>query len=173
MAHLLCFSRNRSTSVEIDEQTIRSSCRLQDTLTEAFVEITVGLPDLDITSISGKLQRTYQEECLDDTEYLQKAVGVRVGPGMVEIIKGLMGDHTDCEELIFMLEECCHGVILTLTKKVLKKAPEDLEGRFEFFSKMVRDNIRLYNRCAAFAPGSRLVEGLEPPRQTPASCSYP
>lgn len=165
MAHLLCFSRNRSTSVEqVDAQTIRSSCRVQDTLTDAFVEITVALPDLNITDISGEVQRTYQEECLEDTDYLQKAVGVRVGPGMVEIIKGLIGEQTSCEELLFMLEECCHGVILTLTKKVLKKAPEDLEGRFEFFSDMVKDNIRLYNRCAAFAPGSRLVEGLEPPR---------
>ena len=166
MAHLLCFSRNRSTSVEqIDKQTIRSSCRLQDTLTDAFVEIIVALPDLNITSISGEVRRTYQEECLEDTDYLQKAVGVRVGPGMVEIIKGLMEkDSAGCDELLFMLEECCHGVILTLTKKVLKKAPEDLEGRFEFFSKMVRNNIRLYNRCAAFAPGSRLVEGIEPPR---------
>ena len=82
---------------------------------------------------------------------------------MLEIIKGLLGENTNCQELIFMVQECCHAVILSLTKDILLKAPEDQEGKIKFFSEMVRSNIRLYNRCAAFAPGSRLVEGLEHP----------
>ncbi len=163
MTDLLSFTRNRCTSVEIiDDQTIRSSCRLQDTLTEAFVEITAQLPDLEITAAEGDVQRTHRKECLDSTEFLQKVTGVRIGPGMLEIIKGLLEENTECKELIFMLQECCHGVILSLTKDILLKAPEDQDGKIEFFSKMVRNNIRLYNRCAAFAPGSRLVEGLDP-----------
>jgi hypothetical protein len=161
---ILSFYRNRCTSVEvIDNQTIRSSCRLQDTLTEAFIEITAQLPDLEINAVKGEIRRTYRKECLDSTEFLQKVIGVRIGPGMLEIIKGLLGENTGCKELIFMVQECCQGVILSLTKDILLKAPEDEEGKTEFFSKMVRNNIRLYNRCAAFAPGSRLVEGLEHP----------
>ncbi len=164
MTDILSFSRNRCTSVEvIDHQTIRASCRLQDTLTEAFVEITVQLPDLEITAVKGEVRRTHRKGCLDSTEFLQKVKGVRVGPGMLEIIKGLIGENTKCEELVFMVQECCHGVILSLTKDILLKAPEDQEGKIEFFSKMVRSNIRLYNRCAAFAAGSRLVDGLDPP----------
>lgn len=164
MTDILSFSRNRCTSVEVvDDQTIRSSCRLQDTLTEAFVEITAQLPDLEITAVKGEVRRTHRKECLDSTEFLQKVMGVRIGPGMLEIIKGLLGESTECKELIFMVQECCHGVILSLTRDILLKAPEDQEGKTEFFSEMVRKNIRLYNRCAAFAPGSRLVEGLEPP----------
>jgi hypothetical protein len=161
---ILSFSRNRCTSVEvIDDQTIRSSCRLQDTLTEAFIEITAQLPDLEITAVRGEVRRTCRKECLDSTEFLQKAIGVRIGAGMLEIIKGLLGENTECKELIFMVEECCHGVILSLTKDILIKAPEDQKGKTEFFSEMVRNNKRLYNRCAAFAPGSRLVKGLEHP----------
>ena len=164
MTDILSFSRNRCTSVEvINDQTIRSSCRLQDTLTEAFVEITAQLPDLEIIAVKGEVRRTHRKECLDSTEFLQKVVGVRIGPRMLEIVKGLLGESTECKELIFMVQECCHGVILSLTKDILLKAPEDQEGKTEFFSEMVRKNIRLYNRCAAFAPGSRLVEGLEPP----------
>jgi hypothetical protein len=121
------------------------------------------LPDLEITAVKGKVRRTYRKECLDSTEFLQKVIGVRIGPGMLEIIKGLLGENTDCQELIFMVQECCHAVILSLTKDILLKAPEDQEGKIKFFSEMVRSNIRLYNRCAAFAPGSRLVEGLEHP----------
>lgn len=162
MSNILTFSRNRMTNVEqIDEQTIISWCRLQDTLTDAYVEITARLPDIEITAVKAEVRRAHQKECLESTEFLQKAIGVRIGPGMLEIIKGLLGDSTGCDELIFMVEECCHGVILSLTKDMLVKAPDDQEGRLTFFSNMVRENIRLYNRCAAFAPGSRLTEGIE------------
>jgi hypothetical protein len=164
MTDILSFSRNRFTGVEvIDDQTIRSSCRLQDTLTEAFIEITAQLPDLEITAVKGEVRRSHRKECLISTEFLQKVIGVRIGPGMLEIIKGLLEESTECKELVFMVQECCHGVILSLTKDILLKAPEDQEGKIEFFSDMVRKNIRLYNRCAAFAPGSCLVEGLKPP----------
>ena len=163
MNDILSFSRNRCTSVEIiNDRAIRSSCRLQDTLTEAYVEITAQLPDLEITAVKGEVRRAHLMECLDSTEFLQKVIGVRIGPGMLEIINGILAENTECKELIFMVQECCHGVILSLTKDILLKAPEDQEGKIEFFSKMVRNNIRLYNRCAAFAPGSPLVEGIEP-----------
>ncbi|MDM8524478.1 hypothetical protein QUF80_14005 [Desulfococcaceae bacterium HSG8] len=163
MTHMLTFSRNRCTGVEqVDDQTIRSYCRLQDTLTDAYVEITARLPDLDITGVKGEIQRGYRETPEPD-EFLQKVIGVRIGPGMLEIIKGLLGDSPDYEELGFMVEECCHGVILSLTKGTLLRAPRNTEDRTEFFSAMVKENIRLYNRCAAFAPGSLLVEGITPP----------
>ncbi len=161
---ILCFSRNRCTSVEqIDDQTIRSSCRLQDTLTDSFVEILVRLPDLEITSATGKFRRTTQEECLNPEEALKKVLGVRIGSGMLKIIKGLIGETSECKQLAFMVEECCHGVILSFTKDSLSQAPKDLALTKEFYVEMIKANIRLYNRCAAFAQGSSLVEGIDPP----------
>ena len=82
---------------------------------------------------------------------------------MLKIIEGLVGEATDYRQLAFMVEECCHGVILSFTKDVLINAPEDEAGSKKFYTKMVTDNTRLYNRCAAFAPGSPIVEGLELP----------
>ena len=144
----LCFSRNRCTEVEqIDDQTIRSACRLQDTLTDAFVEIEVGLPDLEITNVKGEVRRSYKKECLNLSGSL---------------IRGLTGESTDCKQLVFMVEECCHGVILAFTKDELLKSPRDKERVKEYYANMVKENIRLYNRCAAFAPGSSLVEGIKP-----------
>jgi hypothetical protein len=166
MARILAYSRNRSTSVEqVDEQTFRSSCVLRDTLMEAEVEITVKLPDLEIIDIRGKVARAHQKACLEPTDYLKKAIGVRIGAGMLKIIKGLVGESTECKQLAFMVEECCHGVILSLTKDVLLNAPRPVDPHEAkaFYQAMVRDNIRLYNRCAAFAPGSSMVEGIEPP----------
>jgi hypothetical protein len=160
------YFRNRCTSVEVlDDNTLRSSCRLQDTLTDAYVEITAKLPEMEITDVSGHLTRTYQEECHGfQSDDLKKVIGVRIGPGMLKIIKGLLGEATECKQLSFMVEECCHGVILSLNKDMLMPlAKSGVEPTKELFAAMVKENIRLYNRCAAFAPGSPIVEGIEPP----------
>ena len=167
MGNILTFSRNRCICVEqLDDQTMRSSCRLQDNLMDAHVEITVRLPDLEIIGVTGEVHRAYQEVSLEPSEALQRAVGVRIGPGMLKIIRGLVGEATDCKQLAFMVEECCHGVILTFTKDVLIRSPrptDETEAK-KFYADMIKENIRLYDRCAAFAPGSSIVEGIEPPK---------
>ncbi|MBC8462235.1 MAG: DUF2889 domain-containing protein [Deltaproteobacteria bacterium] len=164
MANILKFSRNRCTCVEqIDDSMMKSTCRLQDTLMDAFVEITVRLPDLEIISVKAEVHRNYKKECRNPAETLQKVVGVRIGPGMLKIFKGLIGENTYCKQLGFMVEECCHGIILSFTKDVLINSPRDKKNQKEYYTKMVKENIRLYNRCAAFAPGSPLVEGIKPP----------
>ena len=163
MADILCFSRNRCTSVEqTDEKTMRSSCRLHDTLTDAFVEVMVKIPDLEVAGVSGKVGRSVGGGEIDVAEALKKVIGVRVGPGMKKIIKGLIGESEIEKQLAFMVEECCDGVILTFTKDVLLHAPKDKLKERAFFENMVRSNPRLYNSCAALAPGSPLVEGIKP-----------
>jgi hypothetical protein len=165
MPDLTSFTRNRCTSVEqIDDQTLRSSCRLQDTLTDAMVEVQIKLPDLEIMHAAGEIRRTYREACLNASDALQKVVGVRIGSGMLKIIKGLLAEVTECVELAFMVEECCHAVILSFTKGTLKDIPEDPQAKKEFFANMVKENTSLYNRCAAFAPGSSIVNDIDPPK---------
>ncbi len=162
--NILYFALNRCTSVEQpDDTTLRSTCRLQDTLTTAAVTLTVKLPDLNIQAAEGRYHDSVLGEIADLPERLEKLKGVRVGAGMLKIISGLIGEHADYRQLVYMVEEACHGVILTLTKKVLLHAPDDAPGKFDFYAKMVKDNIRLYNRCAAFAEGSPLVAGFEKP----------
>ena len=164
MAHLPCFQRNRCTSVEqVDETTLRSTCRLQDALTDAEVEILVALPDLEIRAAKGHFRRTPRGECRDLGVALEKVVGVRIGSGMLKIIKGLMAEVTECSQTGFMVEECCHGVILAFTKDTLQGSSPDQINDPESYRQMVQANIRLYNRCAAFAPGSSMVEGIDPP----------
>ncbi len=163
MTTTLCFSRNRCTNVEIvDEQTMIATCSLQDSLTEAFVRIKVQLPELEIMGAEGKFIRTHREECIEVAQALSKISGVRIGAGMKKIIRGLIGEVTDCQELPLLVEEACHGVILAFTKDMLELVPKEAEQEKAFFTKMVKENIRLYNRCAAFAPGSPLVEGIDP-----------
>jgi len=165
VADILCFSRNRCTSVEqIDDQTMKSSCRVQDPLMDALVEIQVKLPDLEIASAAGKILRSAEGPNETVVEPLRDVAGVRIGPGLKKILKGLLGNGAVHEQLIFMLEECCGAVILHFTKEVLLSAPKDKLAERAYFENIVRSNPRLYNSCAAFAPGSPLVEGIEPPQ---------
>ena len=128
---------------------------------EGVYEVTPG--DWIITGIKGEVSRTYLEECREPVDLLQKVVGVRVGPGVLKIIKGLIGDATDCKQLAFMVEECCLGIILSFTKDAVMASPADESEAKQYYDRMVKENVRLYNRCAAFATGSSLVEGLESP----------
>lgn len=164
MPNILCFSRNNATTVEQpDEKTMVSSCRLQDTLTDLLVVIWVRIPHLEITNIEGEIRRSSEPEDRHIHEILRKMIGVRVGPGIKKIVTGLMGKSPIERKLVFMIGECCNGIILSFTKLVLLGAPEDETREKEFFAAMVRDSPRLYNSCAALSPESPLMDGVEPP----------
>jgi hypothetical protein len=167
MPHILFFSRNRSTSVEhIDGSSVKACCRLQDSLMDALVEIQVKLPDLELAEVRAEVYRSDRAIPNDAMESLRKAIGIRIGPGLLKIMKGLVGDHENLGELLNMLDECCQGVILSFTKDALAKAPEDRGKAEEYYARLVKDNVRLYDSCIAFAPDSPLVKGLEPPKRS-------
>ena len=163
MAKLLTFSRNRCMGVErLAQNRLRVFCRLNDNLMEAETVVLVSLPDLEIRDVTCRVARPMGFDDMEAEKILKKVKGVRVGPGMLKIIKGVVGDDPGLSELRFMVEECCHGVILNLTKPELEKAPVEPEEGREFYRNMVKNNIRLYNRCAAFSANSSLMEGIEP-----------
>lgn len=162
MADIACFTRNRCTTVEmVDEQTTRSTCRVQDTLMEAWVEILVKSPNLDIAEATGEIRRSSEGNRIDISGDLQKVIGARVGPGIKKIIRGLIGDRSFVEPLSILLDECCNGVIMSFTRDILLQVPKDPAGERVFFSNMVRANPRLYNSCAALSENSPLMEALE------------
>jgi len=162
MPNILCFSRNRCTGVEmVDDHTMRSICRIQDTLLDAFVEIQVRIPDLDIVRIKGEIARSRVGAGIDVSDQLQKVIGSRVGPGIKKIVRGLLDWSPHGEQLATLLDECANGIIMSFTRDVLLNAPDDKPGEKEYFSGMVRSNPRLYNSCAALSKDSPLMEGLE------------
>jgi hypothetical protein len=164
--HILKFSLNRSTNVESREDgNLLSVCQLRDTFTDAEIRMVVKMPDLEIAEISGYCRHAYLDEIDDLNASLQKVLGVRVGAGMLKIIKGLLGEAENLDQIVYMVEEACHGVILYLTKKILLKAPDDAAGKQVFYANMVKKSIRLYDRCAAFAKGTPLVKELEAERR--------
>lgn len=162
MDRMLCFARNRCTNVDqIGEYTLKASCRLQDSLTDCYVEVLLKLPNLDISSIKAEVVRGRMKLSSQDMSYLKKVIGVRIGPGVLKIIKGLIGNECRLEQLAFMVEECCQAVILYFTRDDLEKVPLDEDEERIYYNNMVKGNLNLFNRCAAFAPGSSFVEGIE------------
>ena len=160
MPDLVCFNRNRHTAIEfIDQDTLRSVCQMQDTLTDARVQIKVRLPALEIIDAEGRFDRCHRSECRDIDHALKKVRGVRIGSGMIKILRGLLSEATECKELAFMLEVCCQAVIIGLTKDFLARCPDDPDQAFAFFRGMVKKNTRLLNRCVAFAPGRTFRTG--------------
>ncbi|HUW64437.1 MAG TPA: hypothetical protein VMW83_07040 [Spirochaetia bacterium] len=162
MADILCFSRNRFTGVEqVDPRTLLATCRVADTLVDAWVEIEVRLPDLELIGARGEIRRSRKENGMDVSGDLRKITGSRVGPGIKKIIRGLIPDSPHAELVATLVDECATGVIMSFTRDVLVKAPTDTAGEKDFFAAMVRANPRLYNSCAALSPDSPLMEGLD------------
>ena len=162
MAHLISFSRSRCTTVEESSDGVMTcTCRVTDNILDARVQIRATLPDLEIMTADSRIDHCLIADMPAAEARLQNLLGVRIGPGMLKIIEGLMGDDPACVELAFMAEECCHGAILSLTKKTLEKAPVEPAESRAYFSKMVQKNTRLYNRCAAFSDGSSLLDGVD------------
>jgi hypothetical protein len=159
------FSRNRCTSVEAAEEgRLVSTCRLVDTFNDLKVAVTVRVPEMAIDAIEPIIWRCLDPEEETAAEELKKLEGVRVGPGMTKIFKGLVTETVADSQLLFMVEEACHGVILNFTREMATQLPDDQELGIDIFQAMVKSNTRLYNRCAAYAPGSPLVDGIEPPQ---------
>ncbi len=155
------FSRSRTTSVEvIEEGLLKIICRLNDTMCEMRVEISVKIPDMEILKVSGTIDRCFDKSEFIALEAITKLEGVRVGPGMTKIFKGLVGKEVADSQLLFMVEEACHGVILSSTKDMVAMAPNEDELTSELFRDMAKANTRLIGRCAAYAIDSPMVKGV-------------
>ena len=162
MADILCFTRNRCTTVEaLDDRTTRCTSRVQDSVLDAEVEILVQAPDLEIIDVRGVVHRSAAGEARDFSGDLQPVIGARVGPGIKKIIRGLLAESPLLDTWASLLEECCNGVIMVFTKEVLLQAPSDRAGEKDFFKAMVQANPRLFNSCAALAADSPLMAELE------------
>lgn len=158
----LSFTRTKIVDVEpLTDGSLKVSWHLSDSLLEADMRLTVRLPDLEMTEAEARVNRCAYEECLSAAERINKVVGIRIGPGLGKIVRGLVGDTPACSEFTEGVLECCNAVILHFTLPVIR-AGEGLVGeeRTESFRAMLRANPRLVRSCVAFADDSPIMEGL-------------
>jgi len=160
MYHILRFSRIRHTKVEEHENGMLSSvCYLKDNVQEIEAKILVEPPDLEIKSIDIMYRDSKGRWQKVEEKRVCSLIRSRIGPGIFKMIKSHIQDF----QLAFALEECCRGVILSFTKQDLLSSPrpEDDEEAIKYYAEMVKENVRLYGRCAAFSKGSRIVKEIE------------
>jgi hypothetical protein len=165
---ILDFQSNHLTTVERVEPTLwRIAARADDNLFSGEVLLDVKLPALDILHASLNVKRDILGLPRDFSVPEEKLVGVRVGPGMTKIVRGLVGGEEGSERMAELLLEAMEMLVNALTAPELRKGMKiggrPFEGNEtasqvplndvvigEETTRLMAANPRLKDSCAAF-----------------------
>jgi hypothetical protein len=159
----LRFLRNKLVEVEpLSDGSLAVLWRLTDDLLKAEINLKVLPPDLEILEAEAKLERHVQKEWSSAPELIKKVVGVRVGPGLRKIVRGLLGGPKGCPVLVDGVLESANAVILHFTRPGLQMVDrlED-EEKLAITREMLKNNPRLVGSCIAFQDDSPIMQGLD------------
>jgi hypothetical protein len=162
----VAFMRNKLVEARpLGEDAVAVHWRLTDDLVDVEMTLTFALPDLEITEAAAQVKRSVFPDGVDAVAALGKVVGVRIGPGLRKIVRGLMGGPAGNIDVTEGVLECCNAVILHFTLpgieagEIYRDAPE--EQRIALMREMVKANPRLPRSCIAFADDSPIMAGLD------------
>jgi hypothetical protein len=165
---ILDFQMNRLTTVEETEPSIWSVItRTDDTLFSAELVLVVAVPALDIREARLDVKRDILGFTPDLTALSAKLIGVRVGPGMTKIVRGILGGANGSDRMANLVLEAMEMLVNALTvpqlRQVTQSAGEALlyetDGPKVFLNdvvvgsegvKLMAGNPRLKDSCAAF-----------------------
>ncbi|GAB4344712.1 MAG: hypothetical protein Kow0099_24310 [Candidatus Abyssubacteria bacterium] len=83
---------------------------LDDYIYSMELDVEFSLPAYEISSIIGRMKRYTTPECPRADEILNRAVGMRIEPGLTEKVKKQIG-RAGCRHYATLLMECCYAVI--------------------------------------------------------------
>jgi hypothetical protein len=158
------FLRNKVVEVTpLPDGDLAVSWRLTDDLLKAEVGLRVRPPDLEIIEAAAKLERLPLKAWASAPELIKKVEGVRVGPGLRKIVRGLLGGPEGCPILVHAVLEACNAVILHFTRPGIQLG-EKLEGDALIAAtrEMLKSNPRLIRSCIAFQDDSPIMQGIDP-----------
>ena len=167
---VLSYARNKyATAIDLEDGSLLVRAAVEDTFFSGAVEMEVKVPDLEIGSIKGEIKRAFNEECQQAIPLLEKAVGLRVGTGVIRAVNDLIGGSSGCPRLADLILECVDEVVLRFTYPSVRERQSRIreidskswQERIDLHKEAVRQNPRLVGSCIAFAEGSSLLEGLE------------
>jgi hypothetical protein len=165
---ILDFQTNHLTTVEDGGQGLfRIVSRADDALFSAEVLLEVKLPALDIRTAELAVKRDELALIPDLTTAAEKLVGVRVGPGMTKIVRGVVGGPQGSDRIAEIVLEAMEMLVNALTVPELRKGMElgaqpvtlDVDGPKIYLNdvligedavKVMAANPRLKDSCAAF-----------------------
>ncbi len=107
---MLKFARNKVVDVSLkDLETFAVHGVLDDDIYSIELDVLVRVADLEILSIEGKWHRWTTPECPRATQFLQGAVGFRIGEeGFGPKVHKVVGRKA-CRHFANLLLECCHS----------------------------------------------------------------
>ena len=155
------YLRNKHAStIVLEDGSLLLRVVLNETYFSSSVEMVIAVPDLEIVSVKGEIHRCFNERCSEAIPLLQQAAGLRIGPGLIKSVTGLIGGSKGCPKMADLVLECCDQVVLHFTLQQMEKArllglEHDLAlaGR-----EMIRQNPGLIGSCIAFSEDSPLLE---------------
>jgi hypothetical protein len=159
---ILSYTKNIHAGAEnLDNGNTMARVRVDDTFLSAELEMEVKLPDLKIVSIQGRIIRSFAEECKNNAEILQRAMGMRVGAGITRLVKETIGGPNGCNVFADMILEGCNAMIMGFTVEELDKqlAAETDEAFGQVLKDMLENNPRV-GSCIAFVEGNELRRRL-------------
>lgn len=166
---ILDFQSNSLTTVEELEQGLwHVTSRYDDNLFSAEVVLSVGFPALDITRADLTVKRDVLGLAPNLRSAAENLVGVRIGPGMTQIVRGIFGATSGSDRMADLILESMEMLINALTVPELRKAVDaggvalvsDKEGpKVQLNDKVIggdmvelmAQNPRLKDSCAAFS----------------------
>ena len=165
---ILDFQMNHLTTVEMIEPTLwRIEARSDDNLFSGEVLLDVKLPALDIRHARLKVKHDILGLTPDLSSAEGKLIGVRVGPGMTKIVRGVVGGQEGSERMAELVLEAMEMLVNALTvpelRKALKVGGTPFENEEAATTVLLNDvvigeetvrlmaaNPRLKDSCAAF-----------------------
>jgi hypothetical protein len=165
---ILDFQMNSLTTVEpIAHGTWRIVTRSEDDLFSGEVTLEVKAPALDIRQARLEVRRDELGLTPDLSQASERLIGVRVGPGMTRIVRGILGGSEGSQRMADIVLEAMEMLINAITVPELRKAAEmggvalraDSDGPKVFLNNVVISddmiirmsaNPRLKDSCAVF-----------------------
>ncbi len=106
---MLKFTRNKLVSIDRrDHNTLAVHGILDDDIYSVEIDATISISNLEILSIEGKWNRWTTPECQRATQFIEEAVGFRVGPELKQKVHKIIG-RKSCRHFANLILECCHS----------------------------------------------------------------
>jgi hypothetical protein len=165
---ILDYQMNSLTTVDVLDQGVwRIVTRSQDNLFGAEIKLQVQVPALNIVKAEFEVLKDDLGLLPDISSASEKLEGVRIGPGMTKIIRGVIGDELGSPRLAEQILDAMEMLINAMTVPELRKAtqmagasgPFPGDGPVVILNDMVisgehamlmAENPRLKDSCVAF-----------------------
>ncbi len=121
----LDFQNHHLVTVEQREQGLwRVTARCEDNIFAAQLTLEVKMPALDIRKASVEVTRDEIGMVPDLSPAVERLVGVRVGPGMTKIVRGVLGGPKGSVRVAELALEAMEMLVNALTLPELRKGVE-------------------------------------------------